>query len=94
MTQYAFGSGTLIGKRTDVANAPPALLATCESFKPSWNFSRSTSRMRRISVLVLGIPRSRNEKERTIPAVTCRPAETQSQDRAPDYTVMRCRFAP
>src|SRR5258708_39870914 len=31
MTQYAFGSGTLIGKRTDVANTPPALLGTLES---------------------------------------------------------------
>jgi hypothetical protein len=28
MTQYAFGSGTLIGKRTDVANTAPALLGT------------------------------------------------------------------
>src|ERR1700719_2679383 len=31
MTQYAFGSGTLVGKRTDVANTPPALLGTLES---------------------------------------------------------------
>ena len=30
MTQYAFGSGTLIGKRTDVANTPPALLGTLQ----------------------------------------------------------------
>jgi hypothetical protein len=30
MTQYAFGSGTLIGKRTDVANMPPALLGTLQ----------------------------------------------------------------
>jgi hypothetical protein len=31
MTQYVFGSGTLIGKRTDVANTPPALIGTLES---------------------------------------------------------------
>src|SRR5580658_4473033 len=31
MTQYAFGSGTLIGKRTDVANTPPALLGTLDT---------------------------------------------------------------
>ncbi len=31
MTQYAFGSGTLIGKRTDIANTPPALLGTLET---------------------------------------------------------------
>jgi len=30
MTQYAFGSGTLVGKRTDVANTPPALLGTLQ----------------------------------------------------------------
>lgn len=30
MTQYVFGSGTLIGKRTDVANTPPALLGTLQ----------------------------------------------------------------
>ena len=30
MTQFAFGSGTLIGKRTDVANSPPALLGTLQ----------------------------------------------------------------
>ena len=30
MTQYTFGSGTLIGKRTDVANTPPALLGTLQ----------------------------------------------------------------
>jgi hypothetical protein len=31
MTQYAFGSGTLIGKRTDVTGTPPCLLGTLES---------------------------------------------------------------
>jgi hypothetical protein len=31
MTQYAFGSGTLIGKRTDIANTPPALLGTLDT---------------------------------------------------------------
>jgi len=30
MTQFAFGSGTLIGKRTDVANTPPALIGTLQ----------------------------------------------------------------
>jgi hypothetical protein len=30
MTQFAFGSGTLIGKRTDVAGTPPALLGTLQ----------------------------------------------------------------
>ncbi len=30
MTQYAFGSGTLIGKRTDVAGSPPCLLGTLQ----------------------------------------------------------------
>ncbi len=30
MTQFVFGSGTLIGKRTDVANTPPALLGTLQ----------------------------------------------------------------
>jgi hypothetical protein len=30
MTQYAFGIGTLIGKRTDVTNTPPALLGTIQ----------------------------------------------------------------
>jgi hypothetical protein len=30
MTQYAFGSGTLIGKRTDIVNTPPALLGTLQ----------------------------------------------------------------
>jgi hypothetical protein len=30
MTQYAFGSGTLIGKRTDVSGQPPALLGTLQ----------------------------------------------------------------
>lgn len=30
MTQYTFGSGTLIGKRIDVANTPPALLGTLQ----------------------------------------------------------------
>ena len=30
MTQYAFGSGTLIGKRTDVTGTPPALLGTLQ----------------------------------------------------------------
>lgn len=32
MTMYSFGSGTLIAKRTDVANLPVALLAVTESF--------------------------------------------------------------
>jgi len=31
MTQYAFGSGTLIGKRTDVTGTPPCLLGTLDS---------------------------------------------------------------
>lgn len=30
MTQFAFGSGTLIGKRTDIAGAPPCLLGTLQ----------------------------------------------------------------
>jgi hypothetical protein len=30
MTQFAFGSGTLIGKRTDIAGTPPALLGTLQ----------------------------------------------------------------
>jgi hypothetical protein len=30
MTQFAFGSGTLIGKRTDVTGTPPALLGTLQ----------------------------------------------------------------
>lgn len=30
MTQFAFGSGTLIGKRTDVTGQPPALLGTLQ----------------------------------------------------------------
>jgi len=30
MTQYAFGSGTLIGKRTDVSGTPPCLLGTLQ----------------------------------------------------------------
>ncbi len=30
MTQYAFGSGTLIGKRTDVTGTPPCLLGTLQ----------------------------------------------------------------
>jgi hypothetical protein len=30
MTQYAFGSGTLIGKRTDVTGQPPCLLGTLQ----------------------------------------------------------------
>ena len=30
MTQFVFGSGTLIGKRTDVANTPPALIGTLQ----------------------------------------------------------------
>ena len=30
MTQFAFGSGTLIGKRTDVSGQPPALLGTLQ----------------------------------------------------------------
>src|SRR5579884_3349164 len=30
MTQFAFGSGTLIGKRTDVTGAPPCLLGTLQ----------------------------------------------------------------
>jgi hypothetical protein len=31
MTQYAFGSGTLIGKRTDVTGQPPCLLGTLDT---------------------------------------------------------------
>jgi hypothetical protein len=31
MTQYAFGSGTLIGKRTDITGTPPCLLGTLDS---------------------------------------------------------------
>jgi len=38
MTQYAFGSGTLIAKRTDVANTPPALLGTLQDI--SLDFDR------------------------------------------------------
>src|SRR5579885_3134151 len=38
MTQYAFGSGTLICKRTDVANTPPALLGTLQDI--SLDFDR------------------------------------------------------
>jgi hypothetical protein len=30
MTQFAFGSGTLIGKRTDITGAPPCLLGTLQ----------------------------------------------------------------
>jgi hypothetical protein len=30
MTQYAFGSGTLIAKRTDITDTPPALLGTLQ----------------------------------------------------------------
>ena len=30
MTQFAFGSGTLIGKRTDVTGTPPCLLGTLQ----------------------------------------------------------------
>ena len=30
MTQFAFGSGTLIGKRTDVSGTPPCLLGTLQ----------------------------------------------------------------
>ena len=30
MTQFAFGSGTLVGKRTDVSGTPPALLGTLQ----------------------------------------------------------------
>ena len=30
MTQFAFGSGTLIGKRTDIAGTPPCLLGTLQ----------------------------------------------------------------
>ena len=30
MTQFAFGSGTLIGKRTDVTGLPPCLLGTLQ----------------------------------------------------------------
>ena len=30
MTQFSFGSGTLIGKRTDVSGTPPALLGTLQ----------------------------------------------------------------
>jgi hypothetical protein len=30
MTQFVFGSGTLIGKRTDVSNTPPALIGTLQ----------------------------------------------------------------
>ena len=30
MTQFVFGSGTLIMKRTDLANTPPALLGTLQ----------------------------------------------------------------
>lgn len=30
MTQYAFGTGTLVMKRTDIANTPPALLGTLQ----------------------------------------------------------------
>ena len=58
------------------------------------NFNRSTSRIRRICVLVLGITRSRNERARTILAVIVRTAETQAPARVPDYAVMRCQFAP
>lgn len=38
MTQYVFGSGTLIGKRTDVTNTKPALLGTIT--EASVDFSR------------------------------------------------------
>jgi len=31
MTQYAFGSGTLIAKRTDIAGAPPCLFGTLDT---------------------------------------------------------------
>jgi hypothetical protein len=31
MTQYAFGSGTLIGKRTDVTGTPPCLAAAVQA---------------------------------------------------------------
>jgi len=31
MTQYAFGSGTLIAKRTDISGAPPCLFGTLDS---------------------------------------------------------------
>ena len=31
MTQYAFGSGTLIGKRTDLTGTPPCLLGTLDT---------------------------------------------------------------
>src|SRR5580704_8157297 len=31
MTQFAFGSGTLIGKRTDVTGQPPCLLGTLDT---------------------------------------------------------------
>jgi hypothetical protein len=38
MTQFAFGSGTLIGKRTDVTGQPPALLGTLQDI--SLDFDR------------------------------------------------------
>lgn len=47
----------------------PGPRATSESLNPSSNFSRKTSRIRRIVVLVVGIPRSNKENERTIPAI-------------------------
>lgn len=43
MTQYVFGSGTLIGKRTDVANTPPALLGTLQDI--SVDFDRKLERL-------------------------------------------------
>lgn len=43
MTQFVFGSGTLICKRTDVANTPPALLGTLQDI--SVDFDRKLERL-------------------------------------------------
>jgi len=49
MTAYAFGSGTLIGVRTDLANQTPAVFGVVQdvqstSVSPSRNWSASTRR--------------------------------------------------
>src|SRR5579872_3052562 len=43
MTQFVFGSGTLIGKRTDVTNTPPALLGTLQDI--TVDFDRKLERL-------------------------------------------------
>ena len=43
MTQFAFGSGTVIGKRTDITNAPPSFLGTIQDIEV--NIDRTTKEL-------------------------------------------------